>query len=469
MTTTQEDIYSEIKISLSQVGLYSADGNGTPGENTWRISTEPYLLSVKELEFIDQLGGDLLKFYRVLNQFYLDSAKGKLPGWIAEYLDSGKPPHLVDYGRMKRFKKDLPGIIRPDLIVTEAGFSVTELDSVPGGFGLTARLMSLYQKDGNNIIGQENGGILELFYKMIEDVSGVANGVFGIIISDEAEDYRREMVYLADCLQEKGFPVYAVHPAEVIFKEEGLFVQGGDDEVRLDAVYRFFELFDLKNIPKSDLFLYSNKKGRVKITPPVKPFLEEKLSMALFHHPALTALWKNALGPETFATLSHLIPKTWILDNREMPPHGVIPGLVVGQAPIQSWQELLPLSQKERELVIKPSGFSPDSWGSRGVVVGHDVSSAEWQETLENRLAEFPQHPSVLQVFHKGKTVESSYYKPETGEMVQMKSRVRLTPYYFIVKGASRLGGILATLCPHNKKKIHGMSEAIMVPCAVKR
>jgi hypothetical protein len=469
MTVTQEDIYSEIKISLSRDGLYSADGNGNPGENTWRISTEPYLLLAEELDFIDRLGDHLLKFYTVLNQFYLDSAKGKLPGWIAEYLDSGKPPHLVDYGRMKRFKKDLPGIIRPDLIVTEAGFSVTELDSVPGGFGLTARLMSLYQKDGKNIIGQENGGILDLFYKMVEDVSGVPNGVFGIIVSDEAEDYRREMIYLADRLKEKGFPVYAVHPAEVVFKEEGLFVQDGDDEVRLDAVYRFFELFDLKNIPKSELFLYSNKKGRVKITPPVKPFLEEKLSMALFHHPALAALWKNALGPETFATLSHLIPQTWVLDNREMPPHGVIPGLVVRQAPVQDWQELFSLGQKERELVVKPSGFSPDSWGSRGVVVGHDVSSAEWQETLESRLAEFPHHPSVLQVFHKGKTVVSSYYRPETGEMVEMKSRVRLTPYYFVVKGKSHLGGILATLCPHNKKKIHGMTEAIMVPCAVKR
>jgi hypothetical protein len=469
MTTSEADIYSEIKTSLSQAGLYSADGNGSPGENTWRIATEPYLLSAEELDFIDRLGQHLLNFYTALNQFYLDSAKGKLPGWIAEYLDFGKPSHLVDYGRMKRFRKDLPGIIRPDLIVTEDGFSVTELDSVPGGFGLTARLMSLYRKDGRSIVGEENGGIAELFYQMVEDVSGVPNGTLGIVVSDEAKDYRSEMNCLADRLREKGFPVYTVHPTEVIFKEDGLFVLDAGKEIRLDVAYRFYELFDLKNIPKSELFLYSNKKGRVKITPPVKPYLEEKLSLALFHHPALTALWKNALGPETFATLSHLIPQTWVLDNRDVPPYSVIPGLVVRQAPVQSWRELFSLGRKEREYVVKTSGFSPDSWGSRGVVVGHDVSTAEWRETLENRLADFPHRPSVLQVFHKGKTVVSSYYRPETGEMVEMKSRVRLTPYYFIVKGASRLGGILATLCPHDKKKIHGMTEAIMVPCAVNR
>ena len=468
MTATQEDIYSEITTSLSGAGLYSADTNGGAGENTWRISTEPYFLSQGELEFIDQLGHHLLKFYTVLNQFYLDSAKGKLPGWIAEYLDFGKPQDLIDYGRMKRFKNDLPGIIRPDLIVTEDGFSVTELDSVPGGFGLTARLMSLYQKDENNIIGHENGGIPELFFKMATSVAGEPKSALGIIVSDEAEDYRSEMVYLADLLKQKGVPVYCVHPREVIFKEDGLFVQDGDREIRLDVIYRFFELFDLKNIPKSELFLYSNKKGRVKTTPPYKPFLEEKLSFALFHHPSLAPIWEKALGPETFAALSHLIPKTWVLDNREIPPHGVIPGLVVNQVPVRDWRELFPLSQKQREFAIKPSGFSPLSWGSRGVVIGHDVSSAEWRETLETSLADFLHQPSILQEFHKGKTVVGSYYQPQTGTIVEMKSRVRLTPYYFVVKGAPELGGILATLCPHDKKKIHGMADAIMVPCAVR-
>jgi hypothetical protein len=53
--------------------------------------------------------------------------------------------------------------------------------------------------------------------------------------------------------------------------------------------------------------------------------------------------------------------------------------------------------------------------------------------------------------------------------MKTMESRVRLTPYYFVVGGNTRLGGILATLCPHDKKKIHGMVTAVMVPCAVQQ
>ena len=54
------------------------------------------------------------------------------------------------------------------------------------------------------------------------------------------------------------------------------------------------------------------------------------------------------------------------------------------------------------------------------------------------------------------------------------EGRVRLCPYYFTPPPGSsdgfpevKLGGVLATICPANKKILHGMSEAIMVPCRV--
>ena len=48
-----------------------------------------------------------------------------------------------------------------------------------------------------------------------------------------------------------------------------------------------------------------------------------------------------------------------------------------------------------------------------------------------------------------------------------MDGRVRLSPYYFVAGDVPKLGGILATACPLDKKLIHGMTEAIMAPCAV--
>ena len=467
MITKPEDICLEIESSLVQSDLFSKATQTEKLAPSWRVSPEPYYLSSEEILFFEDLGCHLLKFYTVLNSLYSDSVKGKIPSWFAKYLDAGKPDDLVAYSRMKRIRGDLPGIIRPDIMVTGKGFSITELDSVPGGFGLTARLMDLYSSM-DEIVGMSEGGIPEAFYKMAESVSGEKSCVVAIIVSDEANDYWGEMSSLSQHLNDKGFPVFALRPQELIFREEGLFFKKNNNEVKVDVLYRFFELFDLKNIPKAELIMYSCKKGRVKITPPFKPYLEEKLAFSLFKHPVLTSLWEKELGCETFSILSHLIPETWILDSREVPDYAVIPGLDIGGKLVQNWKELISLTKKERELVIKPSGFSPESWGSRGVVIGHDVSAEVWGKTLEDSLAKFPEGSSVLQVFHKGRRVRVRYRDSGTDSIVEMESRVRLTPYYFLIEGSARLAGILATLCPHDKKKIHGMSDAVLIPCAKK-
>ena len=126
------------------------------------------------------------------------------------------------------------------------------------------------KRDAHTLAGAAEGGIPALFYRMAESVAEAPGCTLGIVVSDEAGDYRSEMEYLAAELQKMGRPVHAVHPRDVLFREEGLFLQDGEREVPLDVVYRFFELFDLKNIPKSELFLYSHKKGRVKTSPPFK-------------------------------------------------------------------------------------------------------------------------------------------------------------------------------------------------------
>jgi hypothetical protein len=48
-----------------------------------------------------------------------------------------------------------------------------------------------------------------------------------------------------------------------------------------------------------------------------------------------------------------------------------------------------------------------------------------------------------------------------------MDGRVRLTPYFFVTGESVRVGGILATVAPADKRLIHGMSDAIMAPCAI--
>jgi hypothetical protein len=58
--------------------------------------------------------------------------------------------------------------------------------------------------------------------------------------------------------------------------------------------------------------------------------------------------------------------------------------------------------------------------------------------------------------------VEMDY--AEGGRMVRMKGRVRLCPYYFCGERETKLGGVLATVCPADKKLLHGMRDAILAP-----
>ena len=48
-----------------------------------------------------------------------------------------------------------------------------------------------------------------------------------------------------------------------------------------------------------------------------------------------------------------------------------------------------------------------------------------------------------------------------------MNGRVRLSPYYFVADDETTLAGILVTIVPADKKLIHGMVDAVMVPAAI--
>jgi len=116
-------------------------------------------------------------------------------------------------------------------------------------------------------------------------------------------------------------------------------------------------------------------------------------------------------------------------------------------------------------LVLKISGFSDRAWGSRGVYVGHDLPSGEWAEAIEQALNGFANHPFILQRFEKSKLFDAQYVDVEANELRPFSARVRLCPYYFVVGDGAKLGGILATVCPANKKILHGMPDAVMAPC----
>jgi len=467
-----------VRAHLIQEGLFrpahspEETSQNTPpslGNDTWRIATTPFLISREDHAFIETLGPHLLSFYKAANRLYFESLRGQVPAWYAAYLDKGKPAGLLETARMNRFKQRLPGIIRPDLIPTEDGMIASELDAVPGGMGLNAALAEAYtphRKNNSPVIGGHDG-MIDGFERMVRANSAQADPLLVIVVSQESKSYQPEMAWLANRLKARGLRTVIAEPKAVLFSEEGLLIDIDRHHETIDVLYRFFELFDLKNVPKSELILYAAKKKKVVLTPPPKPALEEKSLFALFHHPLLKTHWQRHLKQETLTILEKLFPQTWILDPSPLPPHAVIPGLTLSDVPVNDFRQLGAASQKSRRYVIKPSGFSELAWGGRGVSMGHDLSEEDWRETIDESLDQFQSTPYILQKFHKGRKVAISYYDFRQERIINMKGRVRLSPYYFVEGDKVHLGGILATVCGLEKKLIHGMVDAVMAPCAI--
>ena len=122
----------ELKGALPEGGLF--------GGGAWQWSPEPLRLTASEAKELMAMGHPLAKFQQACDLLYRRSSAGKVMPWLAELLDQGKPDWLVGLQREAGMAEQFPRVIRPDLMLAKNHFAVTELDSVPGGIGITAWL-----------------------------------------------------------------------------------------------------------------------------------------------------------------------------------------------------------------------------------------------------------------------------------------------------------------------------------------
>jgi len=425
----------------------------------WLTTPRAFPITPELAEKLHALGAALLSFQKACNELYHRSAAGE-HAWVANLLDQGKPERMVALGRNARWRDALPRIIRPDLMLTETGVSIAELDSLPGGIGLTGWLGETYASLGEPIIGHTGTRTHDPDPRIRGRPS--PNGMIAgfsrtypehdILVSRESRDYQPEMEWLADRLNaidggaRKVVNPWNVKPAELAGRD----------------IYRFFELWDVGNVEHGAAMLAMAERGEVNFTPPLKAFLEEKLWLALFWSPQLLGCWESLLSAEHLALLRECIPFGWVLDPVKLPLHAEWPRLG-----IHDWNEMKQFGNKERELVIKVSGFSEKSWGSRGVSVGHDLSHDEWSAAIDHALESFPRNPHLMQRFARARVIAHPVWSEEKQAEVMMQGRVRLCPYYFVSSDEADLGGVLATIVPADKKLLHGMKDAAMAPCAL--
>src|SRR2546422_5006681 len=232
-----------IRAAFPKEGLFA--------EKEWLLSPDAFPLDRKFLAELDQLGHRLFVFQRACNQLYQLSVKGRQPEWVARYLDAGKPKQLIEFSRRKEIRDDLPSVIRPDLILTDDGYIIAEIDSVPGGIGLTGWLNQTYSKFDSEIIGGADG--------MLDGFQTILPNGGDIVVSQEAATYRPEMEWIAARLNQRhavagvgdSGSIRNFTPARISDPGYSWRVMPAENYEPQDgrAVYRFFELFDLPNIP----------------------------------------------------------------------------------------------------------------------------------------------------------------------------------------------------------------------------
>ncbi|AWI09865.1 hypothetical protein [Ereboglobus luteus] len=439
-------------------------------DKTWRLSPSAWPLTPAQLAQLNDIGDACLEFHQALETLYLRSVAGKnllrnkplVAPWVADYLDRGKPAAVIAHTRDKKNRGAFPNVLRPDLLLTDDGFALTELDSVPGGIGLTAFLNRLYASD---LTLGANDAMLRVFHDSLAALRpDLRNPLIALVVSDEAATYRPEMRWLAEQLQRLGKRVFCLDPDDVFPLGNTLCFDIEGDPEKIDIIYRFFELFDLENIRSAPYIIESWQAGEVAITPPMRHFQEEKLGLALFHHHLLADYWSEALSSRAHKLLKQLIPASWIIDPAPLPPGAVLDGPRVANRALSDWRQLAAASQKERDLIIKISGYHETAWGARSVVLGSDCSREEWQDGIDIAIADAPRNLHILQEYKKPKRVRHTLYDRDH-QPQETDGRLRLCPYYFIVNGKPQLGGALATFCPPDKKIIHGMQDAALLPC----
>ena len=286
------DKLASIRAAFPKEGLFA--------EKDFLLSPDPFPIDDAFAKELEQLGHRLFVFQRACNELYQRSVKGKQPAWIAAYLDAGKPADLIEFSRQKQFRDDVPLVIRPDLILTETGYTIAEIDSVPGGIGLTGWLNQTYAALGSDVIGGAEG-MLDGFRSLLPEGGD-------IVISEESSTYRPEMNWVAAQLNMRRStpPLNNASPART-----SITPPSPDAPWRVvDAetyeptpgrnVYRFFELFDLPNLPRVSALMNAAKDGAVRVTPPFKPYLEEKMWFALFWMRPLREFWRRELGEKYF-------------------------------------------------------------------------------------------------------------------------------------------------------------------------
>ena len=225
----------------------------------------------------------------------------------------------------------LPPVLRPDLLLTEDGFALTELDSVPGGIGLTAFLNRLYEGGGD-----ASSAAATSWWRVLPvarapasgeaqsaDRAGGERGGRDLPPGNAVAGRRAAAAGAAGVLPAAGGRVSARR--RPVLRRRG---HAGEDRYHLPV------LRAVRPRPTSARRRISSRPGptaRWSLRRPCAISRRRNSRSPSFTTIACRIIWAESLGRRTLKLLRQLIPMSWVMDPAPLPPGAVLDGPRVGR------------------------------------------------------------------------------------------------------------------------------------------
>jgi hypothetical protein len=408
-----------------------ADGKPLP----FHLSPNPFRLSPELKDRIREYGVAIASYYGACSKLYQNLPKDHR--W-KKYLDHSKAEDLiVGHGGHPRHHI----FIRPDFILTDDEVFVTEIETSPFGLPLSLLLNSLYQESGAKPFSPDTEQVL---LALTEEMGLMPGKRLAFVMTPQTEGYRGQFEYLAAQFKSVGIEAEVLYPEDLVLEKDMIKNAAGQ---QIHAIYKCFYPYQIGGAPILERLQHEHEE---KCFPAFYPQMEEKALLGMIHAKEFEHGLRDMLGNH-YDILKRIIPRTYVVDANNVPDE-LVPGM-------NSWTDIADLPTSRRQFVLKPSGFSPESSWSKGVMFLAKMSKNRCREAILKALNGHPLY--IIQEFRKGSKHSQQYFDFGSGSLKEMKGKVRLTPYYLVRTG--ELLTIKSTMCS-NTDYVHAMIDSINSP-----
>lgn len=404
--------------------IYEArhDEYRTDEEVPFLVSDEPFELSPEQAVELQELGEIVYSYMDATVDLYERDER------VRALLDTGKPElfHGLSDARYLFY--------RPDIIFTDVGFQIVEVETSPFGLGLASILDEAYRGEGHDTL--ESGISLE------DQVRSHTGDTGTVVYTDKTDQYAGQLSYLADRVfsDDESRRWTAEHVAD----------SPGDGS---QETYRGFYLSERETDSAVERLVNTLLESASETaSPSLTPAFEEKAILGLIFDERWQQYFVDKLGEQAVDKLQKWIPETIIIGEEDH---------FIGKLPSgnNGLDELSKLSRKKRGYALKTSGYDTDASWAEGVSFLHELSASRTQDVVD--AARDRDGLMILQKFQSGTKQVPMGFSNLKGEKDTMEGRVRLTPYFAAAgEAAGRLIVAKATLVA-GTDRIHAGTNTI--------